>query len=78
MGKLIHEELTFRIRKSVFSVYNQLGPCYREETYKQAVMRDFTLEGIPYCREKTFPALYRGEKVDDDRVDVIVFDKIIL
>ena len=47
MGKLIHEELTFRIRKSLFGVYNQLGPGYREETYKQAVIVDFTRESIP-------------------------------
>lgn len=55
MGKLIHEDLTFQIRKSLFNVYNQIGPGYREETYKQAVIVDFIHEGTPYCREKIFP-----------------------
>ncbi|MEK7727235.1 MAG: GxxExxY protein [candidate division KSB1 bacterium] len=78
MGKLIYEELTFQIRKSLFNVYNQLGPGYREETYKQAVIRDFNLEGIPYYREKIFPVHYRDEQVDEYRVDLIAFDKIIM
>ena len=34
--ELIYEDLTYKIRKSLFSVYNTLGPGLREETYKRA------------------------------------------
>ena len=37
MGDLIFEDLTYRIRGSLFAVYNDLGPGFREETYKQAL-----------------------------------------
>ncbi len=78
MGNLIHEDLTFKIRKSLFNVYNELGPGFREETYKQAVMIDFENEGVPFAREKIYQVSYLGEKVDQYRVDILVYDKIVL
>ncbi len=52
MGNLIYEDLTYKIRKSLFNVYNELGPGFREETYKQAVMIDFKNEGIPFVAKR--------------------------
>ena len=78
MGNLIYEDLTYKIRKSLFNVYNELGPGFREETYKQAVMIDFENEGVPFVREKIYQVNYLGEKVDKYRVDILVYDKIIL
>jgi GxxExxY protein len=78
MGELIYEDLTFRIRKSLFNVYNTLGPGFREETYKQAVRSDFELENIPFEKEKTYPVVYRGQTVDEYRVDLLAFGKIII
>jgi len=78
MGNLIYEDLTYRIRGSLFRVYDDLGPGFREETYKKALMVDFEKENIPYEREKLFPVFYRGENVDNYKVDILVFDKIIL
>lgn len=54
MGNLIYEDLTYKIRKSLFSVYNELGPEFREETYKQAVMIDFKNAGVPFEHEKIY------------------------
>ena len=78
MGNLIYEDLTYKMRKSLFNVYNELGPGFREETYKQAVMIDFENEGVPFVCEKTYQVSYLGEKVDKYRVDILVYDKIIL
>jgi GxxExxY protein len=78
MAELIYEDLTFRIRKSLFNVYNTLGPGFREETYKQAVRSDFELENIPFEKEKTYPVVYRGQTVDEYRVDLLAFGKIII
>lgn len=78
MGELIYEDLTYRIRGSLFRVYNHLGPGFREETYKQAVNVDFIHENIPFECEKSFPIIYRNKKVDEYKVDQIAFEKIIL
>ncbi len=78
MGKLIYEDLTFKIRGSLFNVYNTHGPGFREETYKQSILVDFEQEGVPFEREKTYPIIYRGKEVDKYRVDILVYGKIIL
>jgi GxxExxY protein len=78
MGGLIYEDLTFQIRKSLFTVYNTLGPGFREETYKHALLVDFKKENISFEREKKYSIIYRGQQVDEYRVDLLVFDKIIV
>ena len=78
MSNLIYEVLTYKIRKSLFNVYNELGAGFREETYKQAVMIDFENEGVPFVREKIYQVNYLGENVDKYRVDILVYDKTIL
>jgi len=78
MGNLIYEDLTYEIRKSLFNVHNELGPGFREETYKQAVIADFENESVPFVREKIYHVSYLGKKVDNYRVDILVYDKIIL
>ena len=41
-------------------------------------MIDFKNEGVPFVREKIYHVSYLGEKVDKYRVDILVYDKIIL
>ena len=76
--ELIYEDLTYKIRKSVFNVYNTLGPGLREETYKQALILDFQHENISFLSEKPYPIYFRDKIIDEYRVDLIVFDKLIL
>lgn len=60
------------------NVYNQLGPGFREETYKKALKKEFKSNKIPFTCEKTVPIKYDGEIIDEYRVDLITFDKIII
>jgi len=60
------------------NVYNKLGPGFREETYKKALIKEFKLNDIPFKHEHPIPIRYANEIIDEYRVDIIVFDKIIL
>ena len=60
------------------NVYNKLGPGLKEETYKKALIKEFGKNKIPFVREKTIYIKYDGEVIDEYRVDLIAFDKIIL
>lgn len=60
------------------NVYNKLGPGYREETYKKALIKEFTKNNIPFVREKAINIEYDDEKIDEYKADLIAFDKIIL
>jgi len=79
MGKLIHENLSYIIRGSLFHVYNTLGPGFREETYKQAVKNDLLKAGIAIEVEKDIPIPYEDDPaIDTYRLDLLVEEKIIL
>jgi len=76
--ELIYREMTFKIRGCLMNVYNKLGPGYREETYKRALIKEFTKNNIPFVREKTINIAYDDEKIDEYKADLIAFDRIIL
>jgi GxxExxY protein len=79
MGKLIHEELSYTIRGSLFRVYNTLGPGFREETYKQAAKRDLSKSGLFIEVEKEIAIPYENDPaIDIYRLDILVEKKILL
>ncbi|GEM_PF-158287 len=79
MGKLLHEALSYKIRGTLFRVYNTLGPGFREETYKQAVKRDLLKTGLPIEVEKDIPIPYEDDPaIDIYRLDILVDKKILL
>ncbi|MFH1231792.1 MAG: GxxExxY protein [Planctomycetota bacterium] len=76
--ELIYNDLTFKIRRCLMNVYNKLGPGFREETYKKALIKEFTKNEISFNREEPIPIQYDGEIIDEYRADLIAFSKIIL
>ena len=75
---LVHEELSFQIRGALFEVYNALGPGFREESYKLALVAELQKRGIPVAREVAFEIKYKDVVIDLYRADLIVDDKVIL
>jgi len=49
----IYKDLTFKIRRCIMNVYNKLGPGWKEETYKRALIKEFGKNRIPFIKEKT-------------------------
>ncbi|MDW8324981.1 MAG: GxxExxY protein [Anaerolineales bacterium] len=78
MGKLLYEDLTYRIRAVLFEVYNTLGPGFREETYKIATLAEMRRRGIKAIREIEIEIKFKGEIIDKYRLDIVVEDKVIL
>ena len=83
MQKLIHtdylyEELTYRIRGAVFTVYNTLGFGHKEEVYQKALIKEFTNLLIPFQRELSLKVKYKGEDVGSYRPDFVIEEKVIL
>jgi GxxExxY protein len=79
MGKLLHEELSYKVRGILFRVYNTLGPGFREELYKQAVKRDLLKTGLPIEVEKDILIPYEDDPaIDVYRLDILVDEKILL
>ena len=78
VGKLLYEDLTYRIRGAIFTVHKALGPGHKESIYQKALVKEFELNDIPYTKEKALDVMYKDEKVGIYRPDFIVDEKVII
>jgi len=77
-GKIIYKDISFKIMRAVFDVHNILGPGYSENIYEEALTKEFKDRGIKYERQKLIEVYYKGEKIGEYRLDMVVEGKIIL
>ena len=76
---LIYEDITYKIRKAIFNVYNFWGPGLYEEIYEKSLVVELESLGLKVESQKSIPVHYRGKKIECDyRLDLLVEDKIIL
>lgn len=78
MGDLIYTDLTYKIRGSVFKVYNTLGFGHKEGVYHKALAIEFKKNNIPFKEEIPIDVRYENEKVGIYKPDFVVDDKILI
>lgn len=76
--ELIYKELSFKIMEAVFEVHNALGPGFTENIYEEALVKELNLRGINFESQKTIKIYYKGEKIGEYKLDMVVEGKIIL
>lgn len=76
--KLLYAELSYKLQGIFFEVYHGLGPGFREETYRQAVMRELQRLGIPFKTEHYYDIEFKDGIIDRYRADLVADDKIIV
>jgi GxxExxY protein len=76
--KVLYPELSYALQGAFYEVYNILGPGFREETYRQALMQELRLRGIPFETEKYYDIPYKSGIADRYRADFVIDDKIIV
>ena len=73
-----HKELTDRILKTFYKVYNKLGYGFLEKVYENALMIEFRNERIPAIPQSPIKVFYDGEIVGEYFADIQVDNKIII
>jgi GxxExxY protein len=76
--KLVLPELSYRVMGCVFAVYNELGPGHLERNYQKALMVELQSQGLKCNMESAAPVFYKGEKIGNGRIDILIEDKIVL
>lgn len=76
--KLLYENLTYRIRRAIFNVYNELGFGHKEGVYQKALVKEFEELNISYQEEVGLDVKYKGDIVGKYRPDFAIEDKIIV
>ena len=59
------------------AVHRTLGPGLLETIYSRAICLELTAAGIAFEREKTYPVMYRGELLCEQRLDFVVGEEIV-
>jgi len=73
-----YKELTEKIIRIFYKVYNKLGYGFLEKIYENALMIEFRKEDIPACPQFPIKVFYEHEMIGEYYADVIVDNKVIL
>ena len=78
MEKFKHEELTDKIIKAFYTVYNKLGYGFLEQVYENALILELKKVGLFADNQVKINVYYEGEKVGDYYADLLVDGLIII
>lgn len=72
------EELTGRIIGAAIRVHRELGPGFLESVYEEALCVELTTSGLGFARQVAAEVRYRGKKVGEHRLDLLVEDSVVV
>ena len=76
---MLFKDETEKILKACINVHNELGNCFLEPVYQEALSIEFDLLGIPYEKEVKLEISYKGHKLDKIYyADFVCFESIIV
>ncbi len=76
----MHEnDISFLIRKAIFTVYNSLGPGLYESVYITALRQELEKLGLTVSVETPLPLIYKGLRFEAGfRIDMVVNGKVVI
>ncbi|MBL0127181.1 MAG: GxxExxY protein [Flavobacteriales bacterium] len=74
----LHSELTERIIKAFYAVYNALGYGFLEKVYENALFLELQAMGLAVVRQSPIIVTYEGEEVGQYFADLLVEDSVIV
>ena len=70
--------ITERIIKCAIEVHKQLGPGLLESIYENAMTIECELNGLRYKQQPKIPAMYKGRKLGEYRLDLLIEDLVVV
>lgn len=78
MSSLKHSDLTDKIIKAYYDVYNQLGYGFLEKVYENALLIELRKKGLFCVAQLPIEVFYEEQKVGQYFADILVEDSVIL
>ena len=79
MGKLIYEDLSYKIRGALFEVYKEKGCGFLEDVYQECLEIEMGMQEIPFEAQYPLKLKYKGRPLQKKYIpDFICFGKIIV
>ncbi len=74
-----HKELTYQIIGAAMEVHKELGPGFLEKVYENALIIELTeARGMPIEVQKSIPLFYKGKRIGEHILDILVAGNVIL
>ena len=73
-----HSDISEKIIKAFYNVYNELGYGFLEKVYEKAMMIELKDLGLERKRQQAVEVLYKNQNVGDYYPDIIVEDNVIV
>ena len=75
---MLYESITERIIACAIEVHKELGPGLLESVYESALAIELFQQGLHFHRQKQLPVTYKGECIDDFRIDLLVEETVVV
>lgn len=76
--ELLHKELTNKILKAFFDVYNEMGYGFLEKVYQNSLFIELKARGFKVEAQKQIKVFYKGYEVGEYYADIVVNDLVVL
>ncbi len=73
-----HKEITDKIIRGFYEVYNELGHGFLESVYERSLEIALNSMGLKVCRQIQIPVWFRGNPVGDFTADMLIEDCVLL
>jgi len=74
----LYEDITEKIIRCFYNVYDELGSGFLESVYEKALMIELESIGLRADNQKNLNVSYKNHLVGEFKADIIVDDKIII
>ena len=78
MIDLLHKEITEKILKAFYKVYNELGFGFLEKVYENAMFLELRSMGLGCDKQRPVKVYYNEQRVGEYFADIIVEDRVII
>ena len=75
---MLHAEITDKILKAFFHVYNTLGYGFLEKVYENALAMTLRKWGLDVIQQQPISVYFEGIRVGEYFADVIVVERVIV
>jgi len=72
------EELTGKFIGAAIRLHRELGPGYLGSIYEEALCLELDAIGLRYARQMPVEIRYRGTRVGEHRLDLLVADSVVV
>ena len=77
-AKILYKDLSDKVIKCFYNVYDELGGGFLESVYEKSLMIELEDMGITGENQKSIDVYYKKKLVGEFRADIVVEEKILI